>query len=92
MIVGGEFSVACLVMPPKHSSDCDGKDWCSHPEFTLKGCGMVCSVPDPLSVGSELHAIEKTAFLLSEGCRWNFTNQESHSDQEKSNQLEIQIK
>lgn len=53
---------------------------------------MVCSVPDLLSVGSELHAIEKTAFLPSEVCRWNFTNQESHSDQEKSNQLEIQIK
>lgn len=41
MIVGGEFSVAFLVMPEKHNSNSDGKNWCCHPEFTLKGTGIV---------------------------------------------------
>lgn len=41
MIVGREFSVAFLVMPKKHRSSCDGKDWGCHPEVTLKGSGTV---------------------------------------------------
>lgn len=57
MIVGGEVSVAFLVMPQTPSSSCGGKNRCCHPEVTLQGSRIVWSLSDPLSLWSELHSV-----------------------------------